>query len=261
MFNTISFIGAGRIVRIMLTAWNKAGALPKNILAYDTNPEAIAALQKVFPNVKAATLDESAGADLVFGALHPPALGEALEEIGKNLSATAVFCSLAPVIRIPALQQKLGGFTRIVRMNPNAPTVVGAGFNPVSFDNNMPQEARAAFLALIKPLGTSPVVDDGMIELYAVITAMGPTYFWFQFDELRRMAESWGMGEEEAKKAMAAMLHGAADTMFASDLTAEQVMDLVPVRPMAADEAVIKEMLQNRISAIHARLHPWLQKS
>lgn len=260
MFNTISFIGAGRIVRIMLEAWKKAGALPNNILAYDINSEAIAALQQSFPNVKAASLAESAGADLVFGALHPPALGEVLEEIGKNLNAKATFCSLAPVIRIPALQQKLGGFTRIVRMNPNAPTIVGAGFNPVSFDGSVSQEARNAFLALIKPFGASPVVDDAMIELYAVVTAMGPTYFWFQFEELRRMAEAWGMSPEEAKKAMAAMLHGAADTIFASNLTAAQVMDLVPVRPMAEDEEAIKGMLQTRISAIHARLHPGLQK-
>ncbi|MEA5097331.1 MAG: NAD(P)-binding domain-containing protein [Burkholderiaceae bacterium] len=260
MFNTISFIGAGRIVRIMLEGWGKANALPANILAYDAKPDAVSALQKSFPGVKAATLAECADADLVFGALHPPAMGDALEQIGKHLRHEAVLCSLAPVLRLPALQQKLGGFTRIVRMNPNAPSIIGSGFNPVSFDHNMPQETRNAFLDFIKPLGACPVVEDHMIEIYAVVTAMGPTYFWFQFEELRRMAEGWGMGVEEAKKAMAAMLHGAVDTMFGSDLTPDQVMDLVPVRPMAADEDAIREMLQNRILAIHARLHPWLQK-
>jgi hypothetical protein len=48
--------------------------------------------------------------------------------------------------------------------------------------------------------------------------------------------------------------------MFGSELTAAQVMDLVPVRPMASDEDAIREMLQTRIGAIHAKLHPWLQK-
>ena len=256
MFNTISFIGAGRIARIMLEGWNKAGALPPSILVYDINPDAVTALQKSFSGVKASTLVECAGAELVFGALHPPAMGAALVEIGKHLRSDAVFCSLAPVLRLPAVQQGLGGFSRIVRMNPNAPSVIGSGFNPVSFDHSMPKEAQNAFLDFIKPLGACPVVEDHMIEIYAVVTAMGPTYFWFQFEELHRMGNGWGLREDDARKAMAAMLHGAVDTMFASDLSPEQVMDLVPVRPMAADEDAIREMMHTRIGAIHTKLHP-----
>ena len=260
MFNSMGFIGAGRIAHIMLGGWQRAGVKLPEIYAFDQSQDAIAALQRAFPGVHAATLAGASTQSLVFGALHPPAMGPALAEVGKYLQADAVFCSLAPVLRLPALQQGLGGFSRIVRMNPNAPSIVGVGFNPVSFDHNMPQDARNAFLNFIKPLGECPVVEDHMIEIYAVVTAMGPTYFWFQFEELRRMAERWGMGAEEARKAMAAMLHGAVDTMFGSELTAAQVMDLVPVRPMASDEDAIREMLETRIGAIHAKLHPWLQK-
>ena len=42
------------------------------------------------------------------------------------------------------------------------------------------------------------------------------------------------------------MLHGAVDTMFASDLTPERVMDLVPVRPMAGAEQAILQMQRER---------------
>ena len=95
-----------------------------------------------------------------------------------------------------------------------------------------------------------------MIETYAAISAMGPTYFWFQFEELRRLAESWGMTPDQAREAVASMLHGAVDTMFASDLSPERVMDLIPVRPMAADESAVREIMQTRIGAVHARLNP-----
>ena len=76
MFESVSFIGAGRIARIMLGGWKQASAMPAVVLASDANPAAIAALQAEFPEVKAVSLDEAAGADLVFGALHPPAMPE-----------------------------------------------------------------------------------------------------------------------------------------------------------------------------------------
>lgn len=256
MFNTIGFVGAGRIAHIMLGGWKRAGVKLPVVYAYDQSADAVAALQAAFPNVRTATLAESAAQSLVFGALHPPAMGPALEEIAKHLRQDALFCSLSPVIRLTALQQKLGGFSRLARLNPNAPSIIGAGFNPISFADGLPSNARTALLTLLQPLGACPQVPDAMIETYAVVSAMGPTYFWFQFEELRRMAESWGMSPQAAREAIAGMLHGAVKTMFEDTLTPERVLDLVPVRPMAEDENTIRDMLQKRIGAIYTRLHP-----
>ena len=77
-------------------------------------------------------------------------------------------------------------------MNPNAASIVGKGYNPISFADGLPQQSQNDLLDLIAPLGQSPVVADESIETYAVISAMGPTYFWFQFDALRQLAESFG---------------------------------------------------------------------
>ncbi len=72
MYDTIGFIGAGRVARIMLEGLSRAGALPRRILVHDPSGAAVAALRARVPSVQAATLAETAGADLVFGALHPP---------------------------------------------------------------------------------------------------------------------------------------------------------------------------------------------
>ncbi len=255
MYNSIGFIGAGRIAHIMLGGWQLADTQLPEVYAYDQSPDAIAALQRDFPFVRAASLAEASSQTLVFGALHPPAMKEALVEIGRHLRSDAFFCSLAPMIRLPALQQLLGGFARIARMNPNAPSIVGSGYNPVSFGQKLPEKDRAEFLQLLKPLGACPEVDDAMIETYAVVSAMGPTYFWFQFEELRKMTEAWGMDAQAARAAIAGMLHGAVDTMFGFDLKPEKVLDLVPVRPMGGDEEAIRGMMQAKVGGIYAKLH------
>ena len=41
---------------------------------------------------------------------------------------------------------------------------------------------------MFAPLGQLPEVADEQLESYAVISAMGPTYFWFQFHALEQLA-------------------------------------------------------------------------
>ena len=254
MFSTVSFIGAGRIARIMLGGWKKASALPPAVLVFDANPDAVAGLKADFPSVQAASLEEAARADLVFGALHPPAMSEMLSSIAGQLKEQAVFCSLASKIKLSVIKEKLGGFGRLARMNPNAPSIIGQGFNPIAFGGDLPKAARDQLLALLQPLGPSPEVAEQLLESYAVISAMGPTYFGFQFAEVENLAKSFGLDADAARKTMHAMLTGTADLLFSSDVPKAQALDLVPVRPMAAHEAEIVQMLQNQLGAIFGKL-------
>ena len=255
MFDAISFIGAGRIAHIMLGGWQRANALPATILAFDLQPEAIASLQAAFPSVKAASLEDCAAADLVLGALHPPAMPKMLGDIAGKLKPDAVFCSLAPRLKFVTMQEKLAGFQRLARLNPNSPGIIGMGYNPIAFADALPANTRQSLLRLLEPLGQTPEVDENLLETYAVISAMGPTYFDFQFAEIEKLAQLFGLSRDAARAAIRAMLHGTADMLFASDLATEQVLDLVPVRPMAEDEPAIRRMLQQRLGAIHARLN------
>jgi pyrroline-5-carboxylate reductase len=254
MFDSVGFIGSGRIARIILGGWRKADALPRTILAFDVNPAAVAALQTEFSSVAAATLEEAAGAELVFGALHPPAMLEMLARIAGKLTANALFCSLAPKIKFSVLKKGLAGFSRLARLNPNSPSIVGRGYNPIAFADELPSAAREQLRTVLKPLGQSPEVAEDLIESYAVISAMGPTYFGFQFAEMETLARTFGLDAEAARAAMCATLHGSADMLFASDLPREVVLDLVPGRPMAEHEAEIVQMLQQKLTGVYTKL-------
>jgi pyrroline-5-carboxylate reductase len=254
MYENIGFIGAGRVTRIMLGGWKRAAALPASIRVYDPKPDAIAALRAVAPSIRAVALAEAAGADLVFAALHPPALVEALPGIGAALRPLTVLCSLAPKVKLATLRAKLGGFARLARQNPNAPSIVGAGYNPIAFDPGLPEPERAALLGLLAPLGQSPVVDEAALEAYAVISAMGPTYLWFQLQAVRDLAREFGLSAEAADAAVEAMVAGTTATLLHAGLPPAEVMDLVPVRPMAEDEPAIRAAIDARLRAIHAKL-------
>lgn len=66
------------------------------------------------------------------------------------------------------------------------------------------------------------------LEAFAIMTAIGPTYFRFQFEHLRRLAVKLGIEERTASSAIRSMLEGAVMTYFDSGLNYAEVIDLVP---------------------------------
>ena len=83
---------------------------------------------------------------------------------------------------------------------------------------------------------------------------MGPTYLWFQLELLRSLGIDFGLSETAARHAVARMAHGAVSTLLESDLPPEQVLDLVPVKPLGGDEAAITAIYRSRLEPLYAKL-------
>jgi pyrroline-5-carboxylate reductase len=255
-YQSFGFIGGGRITRIILTGLKKAGKLPKTVVVSDANKDVLANLKKDFPLISDAGDDnpKPASCDVVFVSLHPPVLAEALGKIKSSFGPHAVVVSLAPKLTISMLSNTLGGHENIVRMIPNAPTIINKGYNPVVFSKGISSEEKSALMSLFGELGDCPEVPEENLEAYAIIAAMGPTYFWFQWQTLGELARSFGLTDEDSREALSKMIKGAADTMFSSSLTPVEVMDLVPVKPLSEDEETIRSIYTARLSALYSKL-------
>ncbi len=253
---TVGFIGAGRVTRIILGGLKKAGCRPAKVVASDTNADVLKQLQSAFPEIETVLNNnrEAAAQDLVFLGLHPPALPGSLTEIKDSLKPGAIVISLAPKLSIARLAEGLAGFNRIARLIPNAASIIGEGYNPVAFSAALGLQEKEELRKLLNLLGKCPEVAEDKLEAYAVVTAMGPTYLWFQWNELRSLGESFGMSAGEAETGVAEMVAGAAKTLFGSGMSAEEVMDLIPVKPLGGDEANIKAMYRARLEPLHKKL-------
>jgi pyrroline-5-carboxylate reductase len=107
---------------------------------------------------------------------------------------------------------------------------------------------------LLAPLGSCPEVPERTLEAYAILSAMGPTYLWFQLYELADLGCGFGMTREAALEAVTAMAAGAASTMTEAHLSPEAVMDLIPVKPLAPLETTVKDSYASILGALHAKL-------
>lgn len=254
---TVGFIGGGRVTRIFLEGWKRGSALPSDIVVSDCNSESLAKLKMPFPQVQTTADNRVAAAqDIVFLAVHPPVMADVAAAIKDNLKPSALVVSLAPKITMAKLRELLGGFARLGRVIPNAPSVVNFGFNPAAFTPALSAADKAELMGLLAPLGESPEVAEEKLEGYALLTGMGPTYLWFQLQALREVAGGFGLSDSDITPALKRMVCGATRTLLESGLTPAEVMDLVPVKPLAEMEPQVAEMYRTRLPALHQKIKP-----
>lgn len=255
---TIGFVGGGRITRILLKGWAKAGKLPAQIVVSDPDSKSLRRLTDDFPAVRAAGADNTvpAGQEIVILAIHPPAMAEVLARIKAALKPDAILISLAPKLTVGKLSGMLDGFSRIARIIPNAPSIVGRGYNPVAFANALTESDRSEVTDLMKPLGEVPQVAENTLEVYAILTAMGPTYLWPQLYELQSLAQSFGLDIEAASAGLAGMVQGALATMGDSALTPEEVQDLIPVKPLADLQPALLDEYRTKLGGVMEKIRP-----
>lgn len=248
--NSVGFIGGGRIAHILLGGWQRAGKLPASVVVSDANEAALTALKTQCGSVRTAANDNklAASQQIVFLAVHPPAIAAVAGEIKSSLAHSALVISLAPKMPIGKLTALLGGHQRVVRVIPNAPSVVGAGYNPMAFSPALSEAERAAVVALWQPLGQCPVVAEEKLDVFALLSARGPNYFWFQFQELERLGVSFGLTADEAAAAVRQMVRGAATTLDNAGLLPEAVINLIPFR-MGEAEEIIRAALRDNVEA------------
>jgi len=253
---SLGFIGGGRITKIILQALaNKQPGL-SSVLVCDTNPDVLKALGKLFPKIQITDSCElTANEDIVFIALHPPVIMETLDQIKASVSDKTQVVSLAPKISIEKIASKLA-IKNIARMIPNATSYINEGYNPVSFSPGYSAGEKQSLLEMLKSMGKTFEVEEAKLEAYAMVSAMLPTYFWFQWKEMQNLGLQMGLNELESQEAVQQTLLAAIDLFFNSELNYKEVVDLIPVKPIGEHETQISEIYQSKLMGLFQKIKP-----
>lgn len=253
---SVGFIGGGRVTGIFLNGLSRKKALPENIKVYDPNPATVKMLKEKFPEVICTESPaEAAAQEIVFLAVHPPVIMETLQHIRDTILETTVVISLAPKITLEKMASVLP-VKNLARMIPNATSWINKGFNPVTFAPGFGESEKKQVWKLLKKLGKTFETEEAKLEAYAIISAMLPTYFWFQWQELETIAAETGLSSAEAREAIESTLKKAIKTWYKSGLTSEQVMDLIPVKPIGENEKEIRNILNTRLLGLYGKIKP-----
>jgi len=252
---SMGFIGSGRAAKIILGGLKHTRKLDFAVTVSDPSQDAINALIREIPGVRSAGDDNkaSAGCDYVFISLHPPVFIDELKKVSGAVKDDAIIISLAPRIKIETIKEVTGA-KNIIRMLPNSPSIIGKGYNPVVFSKDFDPSRRKEAVSLLEKLGDLAEVKEESLEIYAVITAMGPTYFLFQWKEMLDLAIEFGLSEKDAMEGVSKMLSGTLSLFSDTGIDFAVKNDLVPVRPFSDEEDNIKNIFKTRLSMTFNKL-------
>ena len=256
MKQSIGFIGGGRVTRILLQAFKNKNAVFSKIVVADTNPDATGNLKKSFPDIQIDKATAAASQEIVFISLHPPVVMDTLELIKGSINSNAIVVSLAPKITITKISSKLNTVKNIARLIPNATSFINEGYNPVCFSPDFTGNEKQQVLDLLRLMGNTFEVPEEKLESYAIMSAMLPTYFWFQWKELSEIGQKIGLTEKESNDSINYTLVASLNLMYKSGMSPLEVMDLIPVKPIGEHESQVTEMYNTKLIGLFDKIKP-----
>jgi len=174
----IAMVGGGQMALALTEGFCRAGLVaPADIVVYDPAPAACDRLAGRVPGVRFAATTAAAveRAGIVFLAVKPQQAAEACRACAAALGADATVVSIVAGIPIATLAGWLGT-TRVIRVMPNTPCLVGQGVAALSRGPGVPDAAMDQAQALLGTVGSVHTVDEHLLDAVTGLSGSGPGF-------------------------------------------------------------------------------------
>lgn len=212
MFKSIGICGAGNMGQAIVKGMVQAKALaPEQIYIYNIHREKAAKLAQETGAVVVDTPKELAEkSQALILAVKPNVIASALEEVREYLTPQQVLISIAAGVTLEKLAFYTGPETKIVRVMPNTPALVGEGMASVSPNLNVTADETQAVVAIFSSFGKAVVTEEKLIDAVCGLSGSGPAYVYMFIEALADGAVLEGMPRQMAYTFAAQTVLGAA---------------------------------------------------
>jgi len=246
----ISIIGTGAMGGTVLQRLIESQFVsPNSIFACDIDHSTLKEIKDRF-GVMTST-DNKDGArfgDAIILAVPPKEARQVLEEIRDSLSESKILVSLVALVPISLIEEILHSCIGVVRIMPNIPSMVGSGFNVFSLGGGVSSEDKDWLKSLLNVLGEYEEVDEDKIELYSILSAMGPTYFLPFVDALIQFGMDSGLAYKEARRAVSSTLEGTGELVSRVDRPIEDLKNMIESQPLEKREEQLRSILKEELN-------------
>jgi pyrroline-5-carboxylate reductase len=248
---TVGIIGAGAIGGVVIDRLLATGSKADQIVACEPKDARREEIGKRFGVRVTTDPSEAARCSIVVLAAPPMEIRKILQAIAGQLGHRPVVVSFAGAVPLTVLEADLASVP-VLRINPNSPAVVGAGYNPVAYGAKTVGPAREMADRFLGLIGGGPLVRDSEMNLYTALTAVGPTYFLPVFDAMIAAGVAGGLSQEAAVSAAVETARGTAEMVAKRSESPEQLKLFTGLRPL--QDASVRDLVAKAISDALARM-------
>jgi pyrroline-5-carboxylate reductase len=209
---SVGFLGAGQMATALAKAWANAGLLDlKHSLAGEPDASArnkftdATGLRAVPTNAEVVQ-----GSQILVLAVKPQILAAALGEVRGSLTDRHLVVSIAAGVTLAQLAGHLGSETRVVRVMPNTPCLVGASATGYAVGPAALPDDSAIAARLFGSVGVALAVPEGQLDAVTGLSGSGPAYVYMMIEALADGGVRAGLSRETALKLAAQTVFGSA---------------------------------------------------
>jgi pyrroline-5-carboxylate reductase len=212
----VGFLGGGRMATALakgLVASNFTSA--DSILASDPSPAAREAFSHTTGGRAAhSNLEVVRGAEILVLAVKPGHMAEVLAEIRGEMQRRHLVISVAAGVPLKTLSAALGSQTRMARVMPNTPCLVGAGASAYALGGTATPEDGHLVARLLATVGIAVELPESLLDAVTGLSGSGPAYVYQVIEALSDGGVFMGLPRDVATRLASQTVLGAAQMVL-----------------------------------------------
>jgi len=208
----LGFVGCGKMGSALLGGVLESGvAQPEDVLVFDAYPaavEAAVAAHGVRSAPDAAALAEAS--DVVLLCVKPHQICELMRDLAND----TLYVSIAAGVRLDALEKHAPSGSRIIRVMPNTPALVGRGASAYSLGTSATEKDAASVESILGAVGTVSRVEEKLLDAVTGLSGSGPAFIYVVIEALADSGVLMGLPRDAALQLAAQTVSGAAEMVL-----------------------------------------------
>jgi pyrroline-5-carboxylate reductase len=174
------FIGSGKMATALIKGMVRAGLAPiEAICASDPLREA---REHLAADTGVTVFDTNRPAaersDVLVLAVKPQQMRQALEELRPVVTASHLIVSVAAGVTIGSILECLGQDSRVIRVMPNTPALIGEGASAYALGPRVGPEDEAIVNAFLCSVGVAVRVPESLLDAVTGLSGSGPAFVY-----------------------------------------------------------------------------------
>ncbi len=225
----IGLIGCGAMGSALGKGFvQKVGIDPSLIYLYDINKERMQALADELNAQTTENLSELVPhCQHIFLAVKPQDLESVLYSVKDMFNQQQIFTSIAAGITIDYIESCLSYESKVVRLMPNTPCLIGKGTIAISVGENVTSDEQEEVEALLKPLGLTIRLPEYLMDAATGLSGTGPAYVFLFIETMIDAGVSVGIRRDVASEMVIQNIIGSALMLRENDKHPAELRNIV----------------------------------
>lgn len=222
---TVGFIGAGNMASAIIGGLLKSSSNDGKIYIYDIDVN-----KTIFFADKGIIVSNNIGelcsvSDIIFLCVKPQNFDEVLSQLKEDNNK--IFVTIAAGISTGSVQKYTGNSSKVIRVMPNTPLLLGAGASALSRTDTVSNKEFDFVISIFRTLGIAEELPENLMNAVISVNGSSPAFVFMLADALARGAAEQGIDKKTALKLISQTIIGSGRMLLETGKTPEELIEMV----------------------------------